>query len=132
MPAALSSFSMRAASGGVAGGVVAQRAQLRIEAAEVVDRLVARRAASTTGTRAAVCAETVTIAFGRPNVRVDRRAEPLHERTGLARLERDHRRAVRDEDRRQVRVHAPLDHAGRRTGFNPLARSVRDSGNVRR
>ena len=41
--------------------------ELRVEAAEVVDRLVARRSEKT-GMRAAVCAETVTIAFGRPKV----------------------------------------------------------------
>ena len=94
------SCSMRAASAGLAGGVVAQRAQLRIEAAEVVDRLVARRGQDDRNARGGVRRD------GDDRLRpteggVDRRAEPLHEGPGCAGLEGDHRRAVRDEDRRQ-------------------------------
>ena len=65
MPAARSSASTCVASAACSGRVVAQRVELVVEAAEVVDRLV-RAPASSTGARARVWAETATMAFGRP------------------------------------------------------------------
>jgi hypothetical protein len=117
--------------GGVAGRVVAQRPQLRIEAAEVVDRLVPRRGEDDGSARRGMRRDGDDRL--RPAERgVDRRAEPLHEGAGGAGLERDHRRAVRDEERGQGgAVHASLEHRRRGRGFNPLARSVRNSGNFR-
>jgi hypothetical protein len=113
---------------GVAGGVVAQRPQLRIEAAEVVDRLVARRGEDDRNARGGVGRDGDDRL--RPAERgVDRRAEALHERACGAGLERDHRRAVRDEERGQD-VHGPLDHRAAAERFNPVARSVRDSCTV--
>ena len=112
---------------GRAGRVVAQRVELRVEAAEVVAPPRGAAPASSTGSRAAVCAEIARIARGRPKVASIAGPSALHEGAGRAGLERDHRRAVRDEERGQGRgVHAVIDStAPPRAAFDALARSVR-------
>ena len=118
MPAPCSRPQHARGERGIAGCVVAQRAQLRVEAAEVVDRLVARRGQHHRHARRGVRRD----GDDRPRPAeggVDRRAEAAHEGAGGAGLEGDHRRAVRDEDRGQGGVHAPLEHRPRRRSIQP-------------
>ena len=91
-----------------ARGVVAQCVELRVEIAEVVHRRVAWRRQQQRRTRRGVGRDRQD---GRRAAEqgVDRRAEALHEGTGGARLQRDHRRAVGDEDRRMAGVHWQIE-----------------------
>ncbi len=94
-----------------AGRVVAQRLQLRVEAAEVVDRLVARGGEQHRHARRGVRGDRDDRARASER-RIDLRAETLHEGAGRTRLERDHRRAVRDEEGGQCGGHEVITAPG--------------------
>ena len=77
------------------------------------------------------------MARGRPNVAVDGRAQALHEGAGRARLERGHRRAVRQEQGGQGGVvHAAIGAQTATLGIavhcTPRTQAVHGSGNVTR
>ena len=85
-----------------AGGVVAQGVQTRVETAEVVDGFVLGGGQQHGLARQAVGADGDD-GFGAAKARGQRRAQALHEGTGLARLQRRHGRTVADEQGRQRR-----------------------------
>src|SRR6187402_1804129 len=90
-----------------------------------------RGAARTTGTRAAVCADTVTIARGRPKA-----ASIVGPSRCMKAPASPGSRAIIGEpcetkiEGREVSMR-PLDHPLPQAGFNPLARSVHNSGKFR-
>jgi hypothetical protein len=87
--------------------VVAQRGQLGVESAEVVHRLVLRRGEQHMAARGSV-RRNRDDGFGPAERGVDRRAQALHEGSCGAGFQRNHRRAVGDENRGEGLVHCAI------------------------